>query len=295
MQNCWSKRIVNIAVFHEILHCRRRCGVLQSAAGDLNQVQTDDHKMAINIKFITLWILGLMLAATAGQVEAGIVYSQSILSTADRGGYQDSGQEFADDFSLAAAAVINVVNWQGSYYATDVVGMESFTIHFYTDTSGLPSSSPFASQVVSVKLIDSGIDLIGKNLYNYSANISNVALAAGVTYWVSTYSNDSPTNYAWADSLVGSIEGVLRFPGLGVDWIEYDNDDRSNHIFSLEGSTAQVPEPSSFALLDIGALGMMFAHRIRRRTKSWHRALKVDCPMRNPKAVVVPLRLRGFA
>jgi len=86
--------------------------------------------MAINIKFITLWILGLMLAATAGQLQAGIVYSRSSLSTVDRGGYQYSGQEFADDFSLATAAVINVVDWQGSYYAKDVVGSESLQFIF---------------------------------------------------------------------------------------------------------------------------------------------------------------------
>jgi len=122
-----------------------------------------------------------------------------------------------------------------------------------------------------VKVIDSGTDLIGKNLYNYSANISNVARAAGVTYWLSIYSNDSPTNYAWANSSVGSIDGVVRFSGL--DWIEYDNNDRSNHVFSLGGPTAPIPESSSFVLLGSGAMGVMFVRCIRRRTKSWQRSI----------------------
>ena len=222
--------------------------------------------MTIHTKFITQLILALMLAATAGQVDAGIVYSQSSLATVDRGGYQYSSQEMADDFSLAAAATINVVNWQGSYYVTDVVGNESFTVRFYTDAFGLPSASPFVSQVVSVNVIDSGADLIGKNLYNYSANIVTVALDAGVTYWLSIYSNESPTNYAWANSADGSIDGVVRFAGL--EWSSYDNDDRSNHLFSLEASTAQtsnVPESSTFTLGCIGALGIMLTRCVRRR------------------------------
>ena len=36
--------------------------------------------------------------------------------------------------------------------------------------------------------------------FDYSLNLLGPILNAGSQYWVSIYSNDSPTNYAWANS-----------------------------------------------------------------------------------------------
>lgn len=209
--------------------------------------------MEDTLKYMRAFAATLMtIGSLLGVANAAVIYSQETLDTSDRGGYTYFGQVLADDFTTVSDSIVDTISWRGSYYGADVIGTESFTIHFHTNNSGLPSNSAFFSEVISANVVDTGVDLQSKNLYEYSADITDVPLFSGNTYWISIYSNDSPSNYAWANSLDGSIDGSIR--NSGGAWGDFDGFPRTNHIFSLKNT---VPEPSSALLIVLGSLGLL--------------------------------------
>ena len=188
-----------------------------------------------------------LVALLPAAANAAIIYQQGNISTGDRGAYQYSGQILADDFVAGASGNLSNATWTGSYYgAANNSGIESFTLNIYgagaTPGALLYSSVGIASIVASAT----------RSYFDYSLDLSGPLLTAGTAYWVAIYSNDSPSNYAWANSFDGTATGAFTTDG-GVSWFDLTGDQRSNHVFALNTSNG-VPEPGTLALLALGVL-----------------------------------------
>jgi hypothetical protein len=184
--------------------------------------------------------------------DAALIYEQATLETTDRGAYQYFGQQLADDFVPIVTADLQTITWRGSYYGADnPASTESFTIQLFTDNGGLPPATPFFEVVGSASKVASGT-LLGKTLYDYSMSVAGPVLNTGTTYWINIYTNDSPANYAWANSTNGTPEGALR-SGVGA-WSDLDNDVRSNHVFALNGGAAAVPTMNEWGMIIFAVL-----------------------------------------
>lgn len=101
-------------------------------------------------------------------------------------------------------------------------------------------------------------------MYDYGLALPNWALAAGVPYWISIYTNDSPSNSAWANSGDGTSDGAVRYSG--GPWNPFDNAPQSNHVLFLTGEiVAAVPSPPTSALFSLAMLAMAGMIGLRRR------------------------------
>lgn len=204
-----------------------------------------------------------------------VIYEQTTVETSDRGAYQYFNQQLADDFMPLVSGIVGDMTWQGSYYSTDnPAATESFTIQYFTDSAGLPETVPFFEATVDAAKSPAGT-LLGKTLYEYSTSLqSGPNLVTGTLYWVNIYSNDSPTNYAWTNSLDGSTDGALR--SANNPWGPLNDATRSNHIFSLflgaqidvVPSTPAVPVPTmskvmlAFLVMLILGAGLLYRRRL---------------------------------
>ena len=209
-------------------------------------------------------LLIVAVIALAGSAESAVIYSQDTLAAGDRGAYQFVGQQMADDFIISANSVVDYITWQGSYYLADnLSGTESFTVQLFTGTASSPSNADFFEEVGDASMLASGT-LVGKPLYTYTLDVTDFALTAGAQYWISIYSNDSPNNYAWANSSDGTANGVVYRENGGAWNMLPDAHLRENHLFALHGGIT-VPEPSTLLLLGSGLVGLGF---VRRRFKA---------------------------
>jgi hypothetical protein len=206
---------------------------------------------------------GLVLFLFVASVQSTVLYEQATLhSSSDLGAYQYFGQELVDDFSLASGGTVGSLSWKGGYYGADnASGSESFTVHLYNDAAGTPSLTQFYSFVGTASFLATSDMRSGNTIYAYELDIADVALTSGVDYWISIFSNDSPSNYAWANSSDGSTAGFYR--GSGGSWNNHSGQVRSNHVFALVDAS-QVPEPTTLALMGLGLAGIGFARKKKR-------------------------------
>lgn len=100
--------------------------------------------------------------------------------------------------------------------------------------------------------------------YDYTLDVTDVALSGGITYWISIYSNDSPLNYAWANSGDGSPLAAINV--FGEPFQTFNDQGRFNHVFSLQSdNVSAVPLPAAFPLLGAGLAGMVLVGSRRKR------------------------------
>jgi len=176
-----------------------------------------------------------------------------------RSDFDEPVQE-ADDFILGAGAnVIAGIHWWGSYnYETNA--QDDFTIRIFPDAdNGGPAINPIIElSVGNVTRVDTGRITVTAPfgaefgpLFKYRTDVTPIALNPGTTYYLSIV-NDSKNigytgNWRWTVSLTGD-DHWYRFPD-GDPWTSGER----NLAFNL----TTVPEPSTFILLTIAALGLL--------------------------------------
>lgn len=210
------------------------------------------------MRMVLATMAGVFVSACCTVADGAVLYEQPTLkSSSDLGAYQYFGQEMADDFSLSSSGVVDTVTWKGGYYvAANTTGTESFTVHVHDDANGVPSFSPFYSFVGSASVTATAdMTTSSQTIYDYFLDVTDFALSTGSTYWISIYTNDNPTDYAWSPSVEGTPQGAIRNDGSW--WFNYDSSTRSNHVFALNSADTPIPEPSTLIIWTfLGALAI---------------------------------------
>lgn len=200
-------------------------------------------------------LIALMLAwgtaaAAAVIFDNGITTSNGFVSDTDFPGF------VADDFSLAPGAnVITGVQWKGLYaFANTPTQPDNFTIQFFANVAGAPAVVPFLSLPIgNPGRTDTGANTsFGADIFAYSANVAPIALAPNTVFWLSIFNNtsaDTDDNWFWGMQDAAGNSFIRSNPA--VAWTPFIN----GHDFQLIGTA--VSEPSAFALLAVGLMGLL--------------------------------------
>lgn len=170
---------------------------------------------------------------------------------ADPGNANYSGA--ADDFSLASGQnVIRDIHWWGTYGVTP---SDAFAINIYNDSAGTVGSLNTAVSISSLQRTDTGLTINGREMYLYDAVVSDITLTAGTTYWLGIANTSGGTGsnaWAWVDS-ANSGGNARQYSISNAAW---GNSSGKSLAFNLTNTV--VPEPSTFALILLGLMGVSF-------------------------------------
>jgi hypothetical protein len=201
----------------------------------------------VGLNSIGLALLGMSAAAGAQiyvqayDVSGFALASQNDTSVAGIGAYSTT----YDDFTLSSDATITGLRFTGIYFNPGGVGTTtSFQVQFYNDDIGQPGSSVFSTTILGNggEVCDTGP---ANPVCAYGVSLNFTALA-GTPYWLSIVSNSNlAPQWGWAGGTGGDDSAFQLYFKEGT----HENADLAFSLF-----TAEVPEPSSWALMLLGFL-----------------------------------------
>lgn len=181
---------------------------------------------------MTFRLVGLAVPLAALFIASGaqgaIVYSQTPTPNQSNFSDPDSGFYYANGFSISSTDTVRSVTWQGVYASNDSpITPDSFTIKFYTDSSGIPGAEAGSFVIGAPTLrMDTGGTLSGFNLFEYTANLGpGISLSSSQDYWISIFNDttaDANDNWAWALASPGtaptarSTDDLVTWSALGT-------------------------------------------------------------------------------
>ncbi|MGB9109934.1 MAG: PEP-CTERM sorting domain-containing protein [Telluria sp.] len=195
----------------------------------------------LKVSAVALFAMSMSVFAPAN---ATVIVDHSNGGVVDGNGWTNMGGSnwtVWDDFTLTSGATINAI----TYYAYNTWQSNSpYNLQIGT-AAGL-------SDVFSTAIAGSNVTkTLSGYTAKYEASFAPVTLDAG-TYWITFNSQDNLYGSAYA------ADGNLVQMGYG--YVETRNGNAS--VFSLSGTTNDVPEPGSLALLSIGlGLGALTLRR----------------------------------
>lgn len=211
-------------------------------------------------------IAAVMLAMTAGETQAAIVFDNGAFSGSQVGRFNTSFTIF-EDFAVSSATLVTEVDWSqhdrlpGSYVST--------TLQLF---NGLPSAGTllFTTTVAANRTANGSPILFGSYIgYDYRIGGLSIALTSGTYYLgISNTLSSSSAQTTW-DQTSGSMQTIAgRYQSVSP-LVPGNFFVGENSVFQVLGNvTAQptvTPEPTSLALAGFAGLGMAVGAWRRRR------------------------------
>jgi hypothetical protein len=220
-------------------------------------------------------VLTAMLTLIAiDNASAAVLYNQPSDGTAcGTGCYTSSPNLYQvyDNFTLSSTGSVTSVTWYGTYYGYNqgdtnpASGITTnWDIGFFSNNAGVPGASLYSAVIPVANVTSANVALSTDNgssveLIEFTATLpSSFVATAGTEYWFSPYSDQPGFDplFAWSGA---------NAPGDGSyqSGVGPRTDDRA---FSLDGTVGSVPEPSTWAMMILGFVGIG-AITYRRRKK----------------------------
>lgn len=213
------------------------------------------------------WVFAAILALATSTASAAVLYQQTPVDGGN-GSYAtiSVGQQAADDFALGGT--LESISWWGGYDGNADAGDDDFLVRLYSSVAGTGTVLQEFNSVSFARTSTGLFDAAGNDVYQY-----DFALAAPLSLSSGTY-------YLFIQNL-GSSDWIWQqgSPGNSQFWARFDDTDswavaadaagqpiQMDLAFALNGTPAQIPEPSSLALLGIAGLSLMLVGwRVRQR------------------------------
>lgn len=218
-------------------------------------------------------LLGLSISALAAtSASAQIIYDNGVGTTgkglyaeaSDGAGYDISA---GDVFTAGTTGTVNAVDFSGEYYSGSPETGDVFALNLYSaSTVTGPGALIVSDTFSSYTQLQVGTHTIGGTttmlpVYQFDGSLQQAfTLTAGTTYYfsISDLTSTGPDNFAvvYSDNQAGGSN--LEYSAAGGTAGGYD--------MALDGATLafqlkDVPEPSEWALLIFGAVGIVLARR----------------------------------
>lgn len=132
-------------------------------------------------------------------------------------------------------------------------------VWLYTDQAGAPGTA-----VGSLALAQPPS---GSGLATALFSGQNLALAPNSTYWIVGQSSSGTWEWAYTDSNQGTGPGFQHTWGVSLNGGQWFVSDNEPMVMSVQDAASATPEPGTFILLGVGALGLGFIKR-RKNGKS---------------------------
>ena len=199
------------------------------------------------------------LTKTAILIEAAFIASAPLASAATVLSYTNAGDVFAyNTTNMAQQFTLGSTAYNLSTVSLSLVNVSdpfpSFTAGVYTDISGAPGTL-----VSSLTYLSTGPQENAMNVYNFNTVTftGTGLLQANTAYWVgvSQPSNNIGLIVWYRPTTLGTAQ-YGAFKSLGTTRAP-------NNPAGLTITGTAVPEPSTYALFGLGALGLVIAYRRR--------------------------------
>lgn len=207
---------------------------------------------------------GFAVVAFGSAAHAAVLYSQTPSSTANAARSDASFLQGADDFTLPAAGTLRSVTWRGVYANTNTVVFPlTFDLIVYGNSgTNLPDTGSVLSSTTvqftaPAQVTDTGITFAAYTVYEFTANVTPVALAAATPYWFSALgetTNNVNDDFYWTTGDTSEAT-ARRFTPSGA----YAATSQGPMYFVLNDML--VPEPATLALVGLGSLALLARHR----------------------------------
>jgi len=198
----------------------------------------------MKFKYLKAGLASLILSTSClvNTANAGLIVDNGFDVNASNGNsWTNTTQSYRtwDDFTLASDVIVTSASFlmQGSESST-------YAFDIRADNAGTFGSSIFS---LTLSAAEVAFTDVGLSFNQYDFALPSINLSAG-TYWASF----SSTGYELYGSKVGNFGTTM------IQQINSTNYSRTNNYipFQLNGTTTDVPEPSTLAIFALGMIGL---------------------------------------